>query len=44
MQYDFVLLTEKASMELRYQNALEAMKAQGRDMLFIGGQPVPDVD
>lgn len=44
MQYDFVLVTKEEAFELRYQNAAAAMLAQGRNMQFIDGLPVPDVD
>lgn len=44
MTYDFVLVSEKESQELREKNAIEAMKAQGRSMKLWKGLPVPDVD
>lgn len=44
MTYDFVLVSEKESQELREKNAMEAMKAQGRSMKLWKGLPVPDVD
>ena len=44
MEYDFVLVTEDAAMNLRHEKASEAMKAQGKQMQFIDGLPVPDVD
>jgi hypothetical protein len=44
MEYDFVLVTKEETLDLRYQNAAAAMLAQGRNMQFIDGLPVPDVD
>ncbi len=42
--YDFVLVTEEESRELREKNAMEAMKKLGRQMKLYKGLPVPDVD
>lgn len=42
--YDFVLVTENDSKELRERNALEATKALGLKMKLWNGLPVPDVD
>lgn len=42
--YDFVLVTDEESKQLRKENALEAMKSQGRKMKLWNGLPVPDVD
>ncbi|KAK3677826.1 hypothetical protein LTR37_021522, partial [Vermiconidia calcicola] len=42
--YDFVLVTEEESRELREENAVKAMKKLGRDMKLYNGLPVPDVD
>ena len=42
--YNFVLVTEEQSRELREQNAMKAMKAQGRTMKLWNGLPVPDLD
>lgn len=42
--YDFVLVTENDSRELRERNALEATKALGLKMKLWNGLPVPDVD
>jgi hypothetical protein len=44
MEYDFVLVTKEEALNLRYQNAESAMKAQGKSMRYIDGLPVPDVD
>lgn len=44
LKYDFVLVTKEETMALREKNAREAMLAQGRNMLFVDGLPVPDVD
>lgn len=44
MEYDFVLVTEEAAMELRQKKATEAMQAQGRKVQFIDGLPIPDLD
>ncbi|PMD46962.1 aromatic compound dioxygenase [Hyaloscypha variabilis F] len=44
MEYDFALVTEEAVMELRHKNASEAMVAQGKNMQFVDGLPIPDVD
>lgn len=42
--YDFVLVTEDDSKELREKNALEATRALGLKMKLWNGLPVPDVD
>lgn len=44
MQYDFVLVTKKEALELRFKNAAAAMEAQGQTMEYIDGLPVPEVD
>jgi hypothetical protein len=44
ISYNFVLVSEKESSELREKNAQEAMKAQGRKMKFWNGLPIPDLD
>ena len=44
LSYDFVLVTEDESRELREKNAMEAMKKLGRHMKLYNGLPVPDVD
>ena len=42
--YDFVLVSDDESRKLREENAMTAMKAQGRKMKLYQGLPVPDVD
>ena len=44
LEYDFVLVTESEALELREKEAAEAMAAQGREVVFLDGLPVPDVD
>jgi hypothetical protein len=44
LEYDFVLVTKEDALNLRYENAKSAMKAQGKSMRYIDGLPVPDVD
>ncbi|KAK5734461.1 hypothetical protein LTR17_008962 [Elasticomyces elasticus] len=42
--YNFVLVSDTESKELREKNAMEAMKAQGRTMKLWNGLPVPEID
>ena len=44
IDYKFVLVSEASALELRQQKASDAMKAQGRKVIFLDGLPVPDVD
>ncbi|KAJ4856783.1 dioxygenase domain-containing protein [Trichoderma breve] len=44
LKYEFVLVTKQEAIDLRYQNAEAAMKAQGKQMQYINGLPVPDID
>ncbi|KAM0511602.1 hypothetical protein ACHAPE_009752 [Trichoderma viride] len=44
MEYEFVLVTKQEAFDLRYKNAEAAMKAQGKQMQYINGLPVPDID
>lgn len=44
IKYDFVLVTKEVALALRMEKATEAMKAQGRDVVFIDGLPVPALD
>ncbi|KAF2111703.1 cathecol 1,2-dioxygenase [Lophiotrema nucula] len=45
LTYDFVLVTDEETKNLRDEEAKKAMKALGRDnMAIIAGLPVPDVD
>lgn len=42
--YDFVLVSEEESRQLREKKALEAMKHLGLRMKLYNGLPVPEVD
>lgn len=44
MSYDFVLVTEEQSKELRVKNAMAAMKDLGIQAKLWNGLPIPDVD
>lgn len=44
IKYDFVLVPNQVALDLRLANAAAAMKAQGRDVVFIDGLPVPALD
>jgi hypothetical protein len=44
ISYDFVLVTDKAAVELRRQKADEAMAGSSGKFMFIDNLPVPDVD
>jgi hypothetical protein len=45
LAYDFVLVTDEETKELRDEEAKKAMRALRREnMLIIEGLPVPDVD
>lgn len=44
MSYDFVLVSEKESRELREKNAMDAMKDLGLRMKLYNGLPIPEVD
>lgn len=44
IKYDFVLVTNEMAIELRLDKAKDAMKAQGIDVMFIDGLPVPTLD
>ena len=44
LEYHFVLATDEESRHLREENAMEAMREQGRTMKLWRGLPVPDVD
>ena len=44
ISYDFVLVSEQESRELREKNAMEAMKDLGLSMKLYNGLPIPDVD
>ena len=42
--YDFVLVTDDESKQLREKNAMQAMERLGRHMKLYNGLPVPEVD
>lgn len=44
LSYDFVLVSEKESRELREKNAMDAMKDLGLRMKLYNGLPIPEVD
>ncbi|EXJ62040.1 hypothetical protein A1O7_02473 [Cladophialophora yegresii CBS 114405] len=44
MTYDFVLVTEQGSADLRAQNSRKALEKLGRRVKIVKGLPVPDVD
>jgi len=44
MTYDFVLVSEKESAELRADNSRKALEKLGRRVKIVEGLPVPDVD
>ena len=44
MEYEFVMVTKESALELRHQNASDAMLKHGKKMQFLNGLPVPDVD
>ncbi len=44
MTYDFVLVTEQESADLRAQNSRKALEKLGRRVKIVKGLPVPDVD
>lgn len=44
MTYDFVLVSEEESRNLRQKNAMQAMEKLGRRMKLYNGLPVPDID
>ena len=44
MTYEFVLVSEEESRNLRQKNAMQAMEKLGRRMKLYNGLPVPDVD
>ncbi|KAL9622943.1 MAG: hypothetical protein Q9160_002661 [Pyrenula sp. 1 TL-2023] len=44
LEYDFVLVTEKESAELREQKSRQALEGLGRKCKFVDGLPVPEVD
>lgn len=45
LKYDFVLVTDEETKQLRHDEAVKAMKGLGREgMMIVNGLPVPDVD
>jgi protocatechuate 3,4-dioxygenase beta subunit len=45
LKYDFVLVTDEETKQLRHDEAVKAMKGLGREgMIIVNGLPVPDVD
>jgi hypothetical protein len=44
LRYDFVLITEKESSDLRAERSEAALKKLGVKVKFLEGLPVPDVD
>lgn len=44
MTYDFVLVSEKESSDLRAEKSREALEHLGRKVKILDGLPVPDVD
>ncbi|QSZ36574.1 hypothetical protein DSL72_006454 [Monilinia vaccinii-corymbosi] len=44
LKYDFVLVSERETEELRDRNALKALKALGMKAKLLGHLPVPDLD
>ncbi|KAF1836235.1 aromatic compound dioxygenase [Decorospora gaudefroyi] len=45
LKYDFVLVTDEETKQLRHDEAIKAMHGLGREnMLIVNGLPIPDVD
>ncbi|KIV95902.1 hypothetical protein PV10_03503 [Exophiala mesophila] len=44
MTYDFVLVTEKNSFDLRSENSAKALEKLGRRVKIVNGLPVPELD
>jgi len=44
MTYDFVLVSEKESTDLRNEKSKTALEKLGRKVKILEGLPVPDVD
>ena len=44
MTYDFVLVSDKESFDLRAEKSQQALKKLGRRVKIVDGLPVPDVD
>ena len=44
LKYDFVLISEKEASDLREEKSRKALADLGRNVKFVDGLPVPDVD
>lgn len=44
MTYDFVLVSDKESSELRAERSQQALEKLGRKVKILDGLPVPDLD
>ncbi len=44
MTYDFVLVSDKESSDLRSQRSQQALEKLGKKVKIVEGLPVPDVD
>lgn len=44
LTYDFVLVSDKESFDLRSQKSQQALENLGRKVKIVEGLPVPDVD
>ena len=44
MTYDFVLVSEKESTDLRNEKSKTALEKLGRKVKMLAGLPIPDVD
>jgi hypothetical protein len=45
LKYDFVLVTDEETKQLRHDEAVKAMQSLGREgMMIVNGLPVPEVD
>ena len=44
MTYDFVLVSEQESFDLRAKKSKDALEKLGRKVKIVEGLPVPDVD
>jgi hypothetical protein len=44
IKYDFVLVSDQESLELRAKNSKEALELLGHNVKIVNGLPVPDID
>jgi hypothetical protein len=44
LTYDFVLVTDQETADLRAKNSKEALDKLGRKVRIVNGLPVPDLD